>query len=110
MQTSKQSPSAIQFTVNEAADRTLATIKALAPTIAAPAVEAEAAARIPADVLQMLKSVGVLRMTAPKKNRSERKHGYQANFGKIANAPRSLLATHGNNYALAEHGSIREVV
>jgi hypothetical protein len=67
MQTSKQSPSAIQFTANEAADRMLAAIKALAPTIAARAGEAEAAARIPADVLQMLKSVGVFRMTAPKK-------------------------------------------
>jgi alkylation response protein AidB-like acyl-CoA dehydrogenase len=66
MQTSEQRPSAIQSTLNEAADRMLAEIRALAPTIAARAGEAEAAGRIPADILQMLKSVGVFRMTAPK--------------------------------------------
>ena len=66
MQTSQQRLSAIQSTPNEVVDRMLAAIRALAPTLAARASEAEAAARIPADILQMLKSVGVFRMTAPK--------------------------------------------
>jgi indole-3-acetate monooxygenase len=66
MQISQQRLSAIQSTSNDDADRMLAAIRALAPTLAARASEAEAAARIPADILQMLKSVGVFRMTAPK--------------------------------------------
>jgi alkylation response protein AidB-like acyl-CoA dehydrogenase len=64
MQTSD--PSTTQSTLNEAADRMLAEITALAPTIAARAGEAEAAGRIPADIWQTLKSVGVFRMTTPK--------------------------------------------
>jgi indole-3-acetate monooxygenase len=66
MQSIEQRPSASQSAPNEAADRMLAEIRALAPIIAARAGEAEAAARIPADILQMLKSVGVFRMTTPK--------------------------------------------
>lgn len=66
MQTREQRPSAKQSTLNETADRILAEIRALAPTLAARAGEVEAAARIPADILQMLKSAGVFRMTAPK--------------------------------------------
>jgi indole-3-acetate monooxygenase len=66
LQTSRQHPSAIQSTLNQAADRILAEIRTLAPTIAERAGEAEAAARIPADILHMLKSVGIFRMTAPK--------------------------------------------
>ena len=55
----------MQSTNNEAADRILSKLDALAPTIAARAAEAEEARRIPADILQMLKSVGLFRMTAP---------------------------------------------
>ena len=55
----------MQSTNNEAADRILSELDALAPTIAARAAEAEEARRIPADILQMLKSVGLFRMTAP---------------------------------------------
>jgi alkylation response protein AidB-like acyl-CoA dehydrogenase len=66
MQTGEQRLSAIQSTPSEVAGRMLAEVGALAPTIAARAGEAEAAARIPADILQLLKSVGVFRMTVPK--------------------------------------------
>jgi indole-3-acetate monooxygenase len=64
-QTSEQEELAMQSTNNEAADRILSKLDALAPTIAARAAEAEEARRIPADILQMLKSVGLFRMTAP---------------------------------------------
>jgi alkylation response protein AidB-like acyl-CoA dehydrogenase len=57
--------SPVQSTANKAADRILSDIKGLAPTIAARAGEAEAARRIPADILRMLKSTGIFRMTAP---------------------------------------------
>jgi hypothetical protein len=50
---------------NEAADRILSEIDALAPTIAARAAEAEAARRIPADILQMLRSAGIFRISVP---------------------------------------------
>jgi alkylation response protein AidB-like acyl-CoA dehydrogenase len=53
-------------TPNEASDRILEKIRSLAPTIAARAGEAETAARIPADILGMLKSAGIFRMTSPK--------------------------------------------
>jgi alkylation response protein AidB-like acyl-CoA dehydrogenase len=67
MQARSQHRPAIQSTLNEAADRILEEIRALAPTIAARAGEAETAARVPADIWRMLKSAGVFRMTAPKK-------------------------------------------
>lgn len=53
-------------TQNEASDRIFEKIRSLAPTIAARAGEAETAARIPADILGMLKSAGIFRMTSPK--------------------------------------------
>ena len=53
-------------TQNEVCDRLLENVRSLAPAIAARAGEAETAARIPADVLRMLKSAGIFRMTAPK--------------------------------------------
>jgi alkylation response protein AidB-like acyl-CoA dehydrogenase len=49
-----------------AADRLLAKIDALAPEIAARASEAEAARRIPDDIVQALKASDVFRMTVPK--------------------------------------------
>jgi indole-3-acetate monooxygenase len=66
MQPRGQHSSAVQPTPNETADRILEEIRALAPTIAARAGEAENAARVPADIWQMLKSAGVFRMTVPK--------------------------------------------
>jgi alkylation response protein AidB-like acyl-CoA dehydrogenase len=57
--------STMQNPPNEMADRILSEIEALASTIGARAGEAEAARRIPADILQMLKSAGIFRMTAP---------------------------------------------
>ena len=65
MRITEQNLSAPQSIPNGAADRILSDIKALAPTIAARASEAEAARRIPADIFQMLKSTGIFRMTAP---------------------------------------------
>lgn len=59
-------PSANQSIQNKSADPVLEKIKGLAPTIAARAGEAESAARVPADIWQMLKSAGIFRMTAPK--------------------------------------------
>lgn len=53
-------------TPNEASDRILEKVKSLAPTITARAGEAETAARIPVDILGMLKSVGIFRMITPK--------------------------------------------
>jgi alkylation response protein AidB-like acyl-CoA dehydrogenase len=51
---------------NEVADRILADIEALAPEIAARAAEAEAARRIPGDIIQALKAIGIFRMATPK--------------------------------------------
>jgi indole-3-acetate monooxygenase len=65
VQTSEQELSTVQSIPNEAADRILSDIEALAPTIAARASEAEAARRIPADIFQMLKSAGLFRMAVP---------------------------------------------
>ncbi|MGY3618313.1 acyl-CoA dehydrogenase family protein [Bradyrhizobium sp. USDA 10063] len=65
MQTSEQKQLVMQSTNNEAADRILSELDRLAPIIAARAAEAEEARRIPTDMIQMLKSVGVFRMTAP---------------------------------------------
>ena len=53
-------------TQNEVCDRLLENVRSLAPTMAARAGEAETAAAIPADILRMLKSAGIFRMTAPK--------------------------------------------
>jgi alkylation response protein AidB-like acyl-CoA dehydrogenase len=66
VQTSEQELSTVQSIPNEAADRILSEIEALAPTIITRASEAEAARRIPADIFQMLKSAAIFRMTAPK--------------------------------------------
>jgi len=66
MQITEQGPSTVQYTRNEAADLILPELGALAPIIAARAAEAEAARRIPADILQMLKSAGVFRMAVPR--------------------------------------------
>ncbi len=65
MRITEQDLSAPQTSPNQAADRILSEIKALAPTIAVRAGEAEAARRIPADIFRMLKSAGIFRMTAP---------------------------------------------
>jgi indole-3-acetate monooxygenase len=65
VQTSEQKQLVMQSTNNEAADRILSELDGLAPIIAARAAEAEEARRIPADIIQMLKSVGLFRMTAP---------------------------------------------
>jgi indole-3-acetate monooxygenase len=65
VRTSKQELSTVQIIPNQAADRILSEIEALAPTIAARTGEAEAARRIPADIFRMLKSAGIFRMTAP---------------------------------------------
>src|SRR4029077_20344258 len=51
-------------TATEAA-RLLADIRALAPSIAARAAEIEAARRIPLDLVETLRSIGVFRMFAP---------------------------------------------
>ncbi|MET0724364.1 MAG: acyl-CoA dehydrogenase family protein, partial [Tardiphaga sp.] len=65
MQLSQLKPSQ-HSTNNEAAERILADLDGLAPKIAARAADAEDARRLPADVIQMLKSAGLYRMTAPK--------------------------------------------
>jgi alkylation response protein AidB-like acyl-CoA dehydrogenase len=51
---------------HEAASRMLADIKHLAPSIAARAAEMEAARRIPLDLVETLRSIGVFRMLAPR--------------------------------------------
>jgi alkylation response protein AidB-like acyl-CoA dehydrogenase len=55
----------MQSTPNETADRILSEVRVLAPKIAARVGEAEAARRIPTDILQMLKSAGIFRMSVP---------------------------------------------
>jgi alkylation response protein AidB-like acyl-CoA dehydrogenase len=65
VQTSEQKQLVMQSTNNEAADRILSELDGLAPIIAARAAEAEKARRIPADIIEMLKSIGLFRMTAP---------------------------------------------
>jgi indole-3-acetate monooxygenase len=63
---SEQKSSAIRGTGNETVEDVLARVAALAPTLAGRAAEAEAARRLPADVLRMLRTAGLFRMTAPK--------------------------------------------
>jgi indole-3-acetate monooxygenase len=58
--------SGTQSNGGETVDRILADIDALAPEIASRASEAEAARRIPNDIVQALKAIGVFRLTAPK--------------------------------------------
>jgi alkylation response protein AidB-like acyl-CoA dehydrogenase len=65
MRTSEQELSTMQSTPNETADRILSEVSALAPTIAARGGEAKAPWRIPADILQKLKSAGIFRMGVP---------------------------------------------
>jgi alkylation response protein AidB-like acyl-CoA dehydrogenase len=47
------------------AERLLADIRALAPNIAGRAAEIEAARRIPLDLVETLRSIGIFRMVAP---------------------------------------------
>jgi alkylation response protein AidB-like acyl-CoA dehydrogenase len=58
--------SSAQINGTETVDRILADIDALAPEIASRASEAEAARRIPNDIVQALKAIGVFRLTAPR--------------------------------------------
>jgi indole-3-acetate monooxygenase len=51
---------------NETSSRLLADIRRMAPMIAARAAEIEAARRIPLDLVETLRSIGVFRMLAPK--------------------------------------------
>jgi indole-3-acetate monooxygenase len=88
MQISEQIPSTIQCT---AADRVLSEIGALAPIIVARAAEAEAARRIPADVLQMLRSAGVFRMAVPKIH-----GGLEFDFPAIARVVQALAKIEGS--------------
>ena len=53
-------------TNNEVVNRILSELEILTPAIAARASEAEEARRIPVDIIQMLKSVGIFRMTTPR--------------------------------------------
>src|ERR1700704_1704518 len=50
----------------ETSSRLLADIRRMAPTIAARAAEIEAARRVPLDLVETLRSIGVFRMLAPK--------------------------------------------
>jgi len=88
---SEQNPSTIQCTRNEAADRILSEIEALAPIISARAAEAEAARRIPADILGMLRSAGVFRMAVPKTH-----GGLEFDFPAIARVVQALTKIDGS--------------
>jgi hypothetical protein len=54
------------FAVGETSSRLLADIRLMAPMIATRASEIEAARRIPLDLVEKLRSIGVFRMLAPK--------------------------------------------
>jgi indole-3-acetate monooxygenase len=54
------------FAAGETSSRLLADIRRMAPMIAARAAEIEAARRIPLDLVETLRSIGVFRMLAPK--------------------------------------------
>ena len=78
-------------TQNEASDRILEKIRSLAPTIAARAGEAETAARIPADILGMLKSAGIFRMTSPKTY-----GGMELDYPKVARVLQAIAKIDGS--------------
>jgi indole-3-acetate monooxygenase len=75
----------------EVADRIMAEIEDLAPEIAARASDAEAARRISADILQMLKSLGVFRMMVPRV-----KHGLELEFPAVARIFQKLAKIDGS--------------
>jgi alkylation response protein AidB-like acyl-CoA dehydrogenase len=52
--------------VTDTASRILADVRELAPSIAARAAEIEAARRVPLDMVETLRSIGVFRMFAPR--------------------------------------------
>jgi alkylation response protein AidB-like acyl-CoA dehydrogenase len=54
------------FAAGETSSRLLADIRRTAPMIAARAAEIEAARRVPLDLVETLRSIGVFRMLAPK--------------------------------------------
>ena len=54
------------FAAGETSSRLLADIRRMAPMIAARAAEIEAARRVPLDLVETLRSIGVFRMLAPK--------------------------------------------
>src|ERR1700731_4537008 len=54
------------FAAGETSSRLLADIRRIAPAIAARAAEIEAARRVPLDLVEILRSIGVFRMLAPK--------------------------------------------
>jgi alkylation response protein AidB-like acyl-CoA dehydrogenase len=78
-------------TQNEAADRILSQIGDLGPTIAARAAEAEGARRIPADILQMLRSAGIFRMTVPQIH-----GGLELDFPTLARVLKTLAKIDGS--------------
>jgi indole-3-acetate monooxygenase len=88
---SEQDSRAIRGTGSEAAQDLLSKVAALAPTLAARAGEAEAARRLPADVLQMLKSVGLFRMSAP-----EIHGGLELDFPAIARVLQAVTKIDGS--------------
>src|SRR5258708_21189696 len=54
------------FAAGQTSSRLLADIRRMAPMIAARAAEIEAARRVPLDLVETLRSIGVFRMLAPK--------------------------------------------
>ena len=75
----------------EAAERILAEIDALAPEIAARAPEAEAARRMPPDVIQALKASSIFRMAAPKT-----KGGLELDFPSLVRISQRLTKIDGS--------------
>lgn len=66
MRFSERNSSAVPGAGNGPVKDIMSRVSALAPTLAGRAAEAEAARRLPADVLGMLRTAGLLRMAAPK--------------------------------------------
>lgn len=73
------------------ADRILADIDALAPQIVARAAEAEVARRIPDDIMQALKTIGLFRMAAPKA-----KGGLELDFPSLTRVSQRLTRIEGS--------------
>jgi alkylation response protein AidB-like acyl-CoA dehydrogenase len=80
-----------QANESEIADRILAAIDALAPGIAARAAEAEAARRLPKDIIQTIKASGAFRMTVPKA-----KGGFELDFPFVARILQRLTRIDGS--------------
>jgi alkylation response protein AidB-like acyl-CoA dehydrogenase len=91
MRITEQKLSALHSSPNEAADRILSQIDDLGPTIAARAAEAEGARRIPADILQMLRSAGIFRMTVPQIH-----GGLELDFPTLARVLKTLAKIDGS--------------